>query len=187
MDRKKKMVLLSHCILNVNAKVEGLDPYPCMMKELIDVIHREGYGVIQLPCPEMILYGIRRWGMVKEQMDCLYAKEQLRMLIQPILYQMDTYLRSGYRIPFVIGIDGSPSCGVHFTCSNPDWKGEMSTFENIEEILAQVARKEEMGVFMELLRTEFVKQGFDISFLAVDEKEPETSITFVEEKLKSLF
>ncbi len=39
MQRGKKIILLSHCILNVNAKVEGFEPYESLVKELTDYLY----------------------------------------------------------------------------------------------------------------------------------------------------
>jgi predicted secreted protein len=61
MKRDKNIVVVCHCILNCNSKVEGLSEYRGAVdftKKLVD----SGIGIIQLPCPEMILYGIKRWG-----------------------------------------------------------------------------------------------------------------------------
>lgn len=176
MKRSKKMVVLSHCILNVNAKVEGFDPYPSMMKEVLDLLHQKGYGILQLPCPETSLYGMSRWGMVKEQLSHSYGKEAMRKLLKPTIHQIETYLDNGYHIPLVIGIDGSPSCGVHFTCSNTNWKGEMSSHPDLSSLLKEITLLPEKGIFMELLEEELKSRNIHLSFLAVDEEKYQQSI-----------
>ena len=50
MKRAGKVVLLAHCILNVNAKVDGLATVPAGCTALVTRLLDEGYGIIQLPC-----------------------------------------------------------------------------------------------------------------------------------------
>ncbi len=52
MRRSKKIVLISHCILNVNSKVEGLAQYENNSLELVKYLIENKFGIIQLPCPE---------------------------------------------------------------------------------------------------------------------------------------
>ncbi len=52
-NRAGKLVLLSHCLLNVNAKVYGLAKYEGALAGLTGFLVEEGFGIIQLPCPEM--------------------------------------------------------------------------------------------------------------------------------------
>lgn len=47
MKRERKLVLLSHCILNVNAKVEGIATSKSGITELVTSLMNRGYGIIQ--------------------------------------------------------------------------------------------------------------------------------------------
>lgn len=51
MKRNKKIILICHCIINANSKVEGLSQYGGIFKEFIDIIGGKDIGIIQLPCP----------------------------------------------------------------------------------------------------------------------------------------
>lgn len=168
--RKKKMVMVSHCLINVNSKVEGFNPFEAMLKELIDLLHKKGYGIIQLPCPELILMGMRRWGVVKEQLSHPHAIEVMNGLLRPIIQQLEAYRDAGYEVPFVIGVDGSPSCGVSITCKSQSWRGELSSLDDPKKLLGDLTVAEEMGIFMELLQKELTKKGLPVEFLAVDEE-----------------
>ena len=99
---------ICHCIINANSKVEGLSQYGGIFKEFIDIIGGKDIGIIQLPCPEMIIYGIKRWGHVKEQFDTLFYRQQCREMLRPIVQQTKSYMDAGYEILGVVGIDGSP-------------------------------------------------------------------------------
>lgn len=125
MMRSKKIVILSHCILNSNAKVDGLAKYEGVLGQLIVYLIEEGYGIIQLPCPEISIYGVKRWGVVKEQNNTPHYRKHCRKILEPILEPVIDYMTNGYEIKALIGVDGSPSCGVVQTCSSRIW-GEKS-------------------------------------------------------------
>lgn len=181
--RSKKMVILSHCILNVNSKVEGFDPYESIMRTFIDNLHNLDFGIIQLPCPELFLMGMRRWGVVKEQLSHEHAKNEMRKMLQPIIWQIQNYKDCGYKIYSIIGIDGSPSCGVNFTCKSKKWYGEFLSIHNFRELNSALSLENEKGIFMEIFSAELSKINESIPFLAINESEMETSIEQVTEEL----
>lgn len=67
----KRILLVSHCILNNASKVEldeaGLAEEYRLRSELMNLIIEKNIQMIQLPCPEFIMYGSQRWGHVKNQ------------------------------------------------------------------------------------------------------------------------
>lgn len=175
MLRSKKIIIVCHCILNCNSKVEGLSEYNGALefnKKLID----EGFGIIQLPCPEMILYGIKRWGHVKEQFDNMMYRNKCREILKDYVIQIDMYLKSGYDIKGIIAIEGSPSCGYAKTCSSQNWFGELSGCKNLSEKLDDIKMINDRGVFMD----EFIKlleeNNLDINILGLDESDLENSL-----------
>ncbi len=184
--RSRRIILLSHCILNVNSKVEGFEPFAAMVSELVDILSEAEYGIIQLPCPELLLFGMRRWGVVKEQLSHEHAKKEMRKMIEPIIFQIKSYFDAGYKIPFVIGIDGSPSCGVNLTCRSDAWRGEMSSKKNLSGLLKDVEMVNEKGIFMEILESEFEKNDIEISFIALNESNMEESIREIKGYLEKI-
>lgn len=168
MKRCKKIILISHCILNCNSKVEGLSQYDGMFKEVIDIIHQKGIGIIQLPCPEIIIYGIKRWGHIKEQFDTLFYRENCREMLRPIIGQIKSYMDTGYKIVGVIGIDGSPSCGVNFTCSG-NWEGDPSSKDDIGHKIKDLRKIKGSGIFIEELKKYLSEYNMEISFIAINE------------------
>ncbi|WIF95201.1 CD3072 family TudS-related putative desulfidase [Caminicella sporogenes] len=182
MKRSREIILLSHCILNTNSKVEGLSEYSGVLFELTNLIIKRGIGIIQLPCPEMLMYGIKRWGHVKEQFDTPYFREKCRKLIQPIVNQLIDYKNSGYKILGVIGIDGSPSCGVNKTCSG-NWGGEFSNNKLLVDKIHNLKFINASGIFIEEMKKIFRENDLNISFTAVDETNINSSINKIKEFL----
>lgn len=169
------MILVSHCILNSNAKVEGLSRYKGVLKEVVKNLIDLEYGIMQLPCPEMQWYGIKRWGHVKEQFDTPYFRKNCQSILVPIIDQIVDFSRNGYIFEAVIGIDGSPSCGVNVTCSSVHWGGEVANEYGIQEKIKDIKLIEAQGVFMEELRIALEVHRIKIPFIAIDEGNPTAS------------
>ncbi|NLI77534.1 MAG: DUF523 domain-containing protein [Candidatus Riflebacteria bacterium] len=167
MKRSRKIVVLCHCLLNVNAKVLGLARSPGCSQNLVKGIVDGGAGIIQLPCPEMTYLGPRRWGMTREQYDTSGYRHHCRELVLPFVSQILDYRRNGYTIERVIGIDGSPSCGVKRTCegyAGGEWGMAGDQQQNLREV-------EGKGIFMEVLCGLLQEHGVAIPVDAVDEND----------------
>lgn len=186
MKRNKRIVVLAHCILNANSKVDGLSLYPGSMNPLIQFFLSEGIGMIQLPCPETQVYGIRRWGHVKEQFSHPFFRKQISNLVEPTIMDLVAYRDMGYDIMAIIGIDGSPSCGVSKTCSSSEWFGELENSDQLMEKKSTLIEVESPGVFIEEIVGLMQQYQLDIPFLAVDEICYEESVQQVIETLKTL-
>ena len=162
MNRGKKIVLVSHCILNQNSVVK---PYGRKTEDFKDILMRlieENIGIIQLPCPEISLYGLKRWGHVKDQFETPHFRKQSKLLIENILDNIIEYKSNGYEILGVIGIKGSPSCGITTTCRG-DWNGSLGRGD-IEEKLKSLRNVNEAGVFMEILKDSLVGIDVEVDF-----------------------
>ncbi|MCC0732442.1 CD3072 family TudS-related putative desulfidase [Clostridioides sp. ZZV14-6048] len=168
MKRNREIVVVCHCILNCNSKVEDLSEFKGAQSITIDLINN-GYGIIQLPCPEMILYGINRWGHVKEQFDNLFFREQCRQMLIPYIRQFDEYLKNNYNIKSIIAIDGSPSCGYNKTCSSKNWFGELSGCKDLMNKINDVQMVEEKGIFIDELEQLLNEYNLEIPIVGFDE------------------
>ncbi|WP_022666103.1 CD3072 family TudS-related putative desulfidase [Desulfospira joergensenii] len=169
MKRSKRLIFLAHCILNVNSKVQGIAEYKSAIKELICFLIDHDVAMIQLPCPETEILGLNRWGHVKDQFEYPFFQTQCRSLLEPIVGQVRMYHECGYRIEGVIGIDGSPSCGVHKTCRCPSWHGDFSNTKKTWTKIKQMEWENEPGIFIENFRSLLDDAGIHIPFFAVDE------------------
>lgn len=160
MKRSKKILLVSHCILNQNSVVEPLArDQRNFLKKLTPYLEK-GVGIVQLPCPEMKCMGLRRWGHVKEQFDHPLFRNECRKMISKIVDDISEYLKNGYEIVGVAGIEGSPSCGCIKTCSSKKWKGSV----NRPELEDTVKIVEDMGVFMEEFKKILIDRKIEIDF-----------------------
>ncbi|NLI82230.1 MAG: hypothetical protein GX443_11190 [Deltaproteobacteria bacterium] len=171
MKRARKILVVVHCILNANAKVYPLAKVRGVHKEVVKEHLDAGLGLIQLPCPELTYLGTNRWGMTREQYDHSNFRSHCEAILRAAVTEMEAFIRGGYEIVGILGMDGSPNCGVHRTCMGYTG-GEIGTGEGIRRQLSQLVMVESQGVFMEVLATLLKGRGIHIPFLAVDEENP---------------
>lgn len=176
MKRKKEIVIVSHCILNVNSKVEGLCEFGNISNKLIKYLMDRDYGIIQLPCPETTIYGIKRWGHVKEQFDNPYYRKHCRNIFKPILEQIEDYTNNDYKIKALMSINGSPSCGYNLTCSSPIWGGEFISKENTNEKINDLKVIDKSGIFMEEIEKMLIEKNIKINIIPIDEENEELTM-----------
>jgi predicted secreted protein len=128
-QRGKRVVFLSHCLLNENTRYLGGACRAGCVPEVLDACVELGLGIVQMPCPEELAWG----GVLKRRLLLLYDSRSverpwLRRMLVPIAVgytrwryqrqadavtrQIADYRRSGYAVVAVVGVDGSPSCGL---------------------------------------------------------------------------
>lgn len=168
----KKIIAAAHCILNPCAKVASHDPQlekeAALRQKLLQLLLTKEISILQLPCPEFSMYGPRRWGHVKEQFENPFYRKRACELLSESLDNLAAYSEepNAFQIIGIIGIDGSPSCGINKTCSSKRWFGEFSSrITPLADDLQTVEVINEKGVFMEVLQDELAKRKMDIPFL----------------------
>ena len=171
----KEILIVSHCILNNAAKVaqdeSGLAEEYAQRNSLMQTVADKGVQLIQLPCPEYILYGAKRWGHVKDQFDNPLFRAQCRAMLEPVMMQLEEYAHhpERFRLLGVVSVEGSPSCGYALTCRG-SWGGEFDegTCENGGPS-SSVRMTNEPGVFMEVLEKMLGEHRLDIRILSISE------------------
>ncbi|MEI7885421.1 MAG: CD3072 family TudS-related putative desulfidase [Clostridia bacterium] len=147
-NRYKKIVVLAHCLSNTNAKTGGYSPQKCGEIELLQILWQNNCGMMQLPCPEHRVYGSKRWGQGREQFSTPFFRKACRKMLIPYIDELEDYFNSGYQIVGIIGVNGSPSCGMFSSYSNPMYGGELSE-ELLPTQLQSGANVTEPGIFMQ--------------------------------------
>jgi predicted secreted protein len=134
--RGGRVVFLSHCLLNQNVRYLGGAGRTGGVDEVVNGYLARGIGICQLPCPEQRAWG----GVLKRRMLWAYGaggtfKAPItRLLLRPFTWytrrvyarlarsvarDILDYQRSGIDVTGLVGIGGSPSCGVHTTLDLP--------------------------------------------------------------------
>jgi len=113
--RSGKLIFLSHCCLNQNAKVRGIARYPGAIPGLVELLLKAGVGMVQMPCPEMLYLGNMRWGAVNDQYNNPMFRRHCQKLAESVVDQVENYLQCGYQVLGFVMMDGSPVCGLNRT------------------------------------------------------------------------
>ena len=56
-ERSKKVIFVAHCILNENTRYFGGAFNKCFNNKIINEMHKRGYGIVQMQCPEQKAWG----------------------------------------------------------------------------------------------------------------------------------
>ncbi len=175
--RSKKVIFVAHCILNQNAKSDGTASYPSVINEVLELISSTDMGIVQMPCPELHCLGLDRGNIKGGTRPVLEENSRIRNVISSndtiekvkhltghVAYQISEYLKHGFEVKGVIGINRSPSCGVD------------STSKDNEEISGE-------GVFIKELGSELTKNDININMIGIKVFEPEKAIAKIKELL----
>ena len=168
----ERILLVCHCVLNPASKVRSFDDEDrqtegALRARAVQTLLAQGVGLLQLPCPEFTLYGACRWGQVREQFDNPFFRAHCHRLLASITQQLAEYAAhpGRFRLLGVLGVDGSPSCGVCKTCTG-DWGGEPFRAE-IQRALSPARETQGRGVFLEELALLLGEHGLSLPFYSL--------------------
>jgi predicted secreted protein len=128
-QRGRRVIFCAHCLLNENTRYLGGACRRGAVAEFVRACVDDDLGIVQMPCPEEQAWG----GVLKRRMLRFWGSDgtlrfRLRRLLMPVLLwstrrayrrlarqtarRILDYLESGATVAGVVGVDGSPSCGV---------------------------------------------------------------------------
>jgi hypothetical protein len=187
-QRGGKVLVVSHCLLNQNVRYLGGAAHPGMVEEALQEACRHGWGLYQLPCPEQRAWG----GVLKRHLVPAYGAEgtlgyrlrrpllwlftrstslRYRLLARRVAGDIGDYRRSGFKVVGVVGVAGSPSCGVRRTLELSGALEAMAACPlaaldregfNRQVIAANVVAGE--GLFIGQLRRALRRRGLQVPF-----------------------
>ncbi|WP_326909896.1 CD3072 family TudS-related putative desulfidase [Sedimentibacter sp. MB31-C6] len=113
MERSKRIILVSHCILNQNTVVYPLARAKGAYKDIIRELINNDIGIHQLPCPEYRFLGLKREPMTKEQYDIEDFRNINKNIAIDTVNIIEEYLSNGYEVLGIVGINESPTCSIN--------------------------------------------------------------------------
>lgn len=132
-NRGRKIVYLSCCLLNQNSHAPGIATRKGAFNELIQMFLINDIGIEQLPCLECRLWGgvsrktiqklqplvlnsvEKAWFPIIEffsNIEMRKTKHACRKEAKKVVKRIRDYLTEGYIILGILGVNGSPTCGV---------------------------------------------------------------------------
>lgn len=175
--RSKKVIIVSHCILNQNSISDSTADYPGTNENILKFLIQSKVGIIQMPCPEILCLGLDRGDIHGGERDVIVENTRIRYelekgdsigkinnLVNQIVFQIEEYIRNEFTVLGIIGINRSPSCGVN------------TTSKNNQEVEGE-------GVFIEMLRKELEKKSISIDIIGVKALEAEEALISIQKML----
>jgi predicted secreted protein len=190
-SRSRRVVFLSHCLLNENTRYLGGACRGGGVRELVVPLIDAGIGIVQMPCPEQRVWGgvlkrllLRAYGARGRPLYRLrrvllavfiwYTRFRYRRLARQVARQVEDYLASGFSVVGIVGVDGSPSCGVARTLDLGKASGllagidvESVTAEEVNAII-RACIADGAGIFTAALREELGRRGRRLPYLGHD-------------------
>lgn len=159
--RSKKVIFMAHCILNQNTKLDCCAHFPGAVKEVVELLIANDIGIIQMPCPEMLYLGLNRETDVSakptvEEEDTRIHERMLEKdsqalclrIVNEVIYQIKEYHKNNFEVVGLIGINGSPTCGIETT-----WK--------------EGKEYKERGIFIKMLEEELRKNNISVTMTGI--------------------
>lgn len=173
-NEKQKILIVSHCFLNDAAKLRNQEENAQAEERLskrvfLKKMLTDGVELIQLPCPEFLLYGSNRWGHAASQFDTPYFRKEARAMLTPIILQLQEYAKypNRFEILGILGIDGSPSCGVNYTYDG-DWGGELTNGTDLKNTLNNLKKVQKPGIFMSVFKEMLLEHHLPMNIYSLE-------------------
>lgn len=167
--RSKRIVFVSNCLLNANNKVFEFARYSGMFSDVVKILDKYGFGVMQMPCPEVLHMGNQRWWTSRNLYDNAGYRRLCRQLAAQTADYIANYYKVGYEVTAILTCDGSPSCGITKSSFCEDWGGRP---KEVPRVLV-----DKPGIFMEELLGELADRGLEappVYGLMMDDREKST-------------
>ncbi len=169
--RSMKVVLVSHCHLNQNARLWKCAECPASCRLLVEGLLQQEIGIIQMPCPELMVLGLDRGHIaIRSGLESIPAREALRLLGRELAFQIRQYQDCGVKVLGVLGKNGSPACGVERT-SRSDGQGPIDG----------------EGVFIQEFRAELRRAGCELPVIGTMDAEQDAALAVVDGWLRGKY
>jgi predicted secreted protein len=190
-QRSRKVVVLAHCLLNENTRYAGGACRPGAVDEVVQACLEHQLGIIQMPCPEQIAWGgvlkPRLWSVLELAHTQRFSRFQslvlwlllwhtrriYRRVATQVAQQVVDYQRSGCEVIGIVGVDGSPSCGLHRTLDVArflrEWNRLPKTAQaaDLNSVIMECATAGH-GIFVEELQRQLGRRGAGVRWFAHD-------------------
>jgi len=185
--RSKKIVFVSHCIINCNNKFPGYADVPGAYTDFIIPILEAGIGIFQMPCCEALGWGgvgrtYIEHKLQRDQLDQDWIKEYPDLCTRWATWtadRLEDYIKNGYQVLGIIHVQDSPTCGLDHVDNFPqihfDLLDQGISWDNLvfEDLIAGLETPEEMaargasgtGAFSGVLREKLIQRGINVQWL----------------------
>ncbi len=163
MDRRdRKIVLICQCLVNPYCRVHILGQNFPLSLELMNYLLRRNIGIIQYMCPETTAMGLMRNPQGRQQYDSIFFRNHCKELLKTPLLMVQEFIKNHYRLCCFIGLENSPTCGIHWG------RHKVNRYGTESPNRADLPGEDEpvlMGIMAEILSEELSKENILVPFL----------------------
>jgi predicted secreted protein len=191
-ERGKKIIFLSHCLLNENTRYAGGACRRAGVDEITGALQKKGIGIVQMQCPEQKTWG----GVLKREMLMGYCikgtflkpflkiymifflwktKRSFKIIAKEVVSEIKDYMESGFEVSGIVGIKGSPSCGVSAALDlkraaefAADLEIETLNREYFNQNCYKKCMVNKSGIFFDALSRELSAKNINVKFFEHD-------------------
>jgi predicted secreted protein len=160
--KNRKIVLIAQCLVNPYCRVHVLGQNFPLSQELMNYLMRHRVGVIQYSCPEMTAMGLMRNPQGRQQYDNIFFRNHCRELLAVPMLMVREFMRNNYRLTCFIGLENSPTCGIHWG------KHKVNRYQTESPNPVENPGPDDpvlMGIMAEILMGELGKESEEVPFL----------------------
>ena len=112
--KERRVILICQCLVNPYCRVHILGQNFPLSLEVTGYLLRKNVGIIQYPCPETTAMGLMRNPQGRQQYDNIFFRNHCKELLQVPMLMVREFLKNRYRLCCFIGLENSPTCGIHW-------------------------------------------------------------------------
>lgn len=160
--KDRRIILICQCLVNPYCRVHILGQNFPLSLEVMDYLLRKNVGVIQYPCPETTAMGLMRNPQGRQQYNNIFFRDHCKELLKVPMLMVREFIKNRYRLCCFIGLENSPTCGIHwgrhkvnrYGTESPNPEDKPSPEDPIL-----------MGIMAEILTEELGRDGIQVPFL----------------------
>ena len=167
--KEKKIVLIAQCLVNPYCRVHILGQNFPLSKKLLDYLLDHKIGVIQYSCPETTAMGLMRNPQGRQQYDNIFFRNHCKELLKTPMLMVREFIKNGYRLCGFIGLENSPTCGIHWGKHKVN-RYQTESPNPIDKPEAQEPAL--LGIMAEILKEDLGADNIAVPFLEFPALEP---------------
>jgi predicted secreted protein len=172
--KDRRIILICQCLVNPYCRVHILGQNFPLSLEVTDYLLRKNVGIIQYPCPETTAMGLMRNPQGRQQYDNIFFRSHCKELLQVPMLMVREFLKNRYRLCCFIGLENSPTCGIHWGRHKVNRYGTESP--NTDGVYGKNPKDPVLrGIMAEILEEELAKEGVTTPFLELPALSPADS------------
>lgn len=167
MPKKRYFVIVAHCLLNPSTRVHLLGRRFEVARKICDYFLSKNISVIQLPCPEFTAMGYWRNPQGRQQYDNVFFRKHCRASLENEIDMIEELVSNGHTPVCFVGIQGSPTCSIHWG----KHKCNKYKTESMNEDEKETGGPSIYGVMTTVLDEMLKEKGIEMKFLEAPVKE----------------